>query len=574
MKNIYRYLFSTLLVLFVFSIPSFAQIYWKQLADFPGEGKERVNSFSIGEYVYVGGGRMSIVGGSNEWWSFHPATGIWAPIKSFPSDPGIIRSVSFDNEEFGYVGLGYDTGTGDLLKDMWRYDPQADEWEPMSPFSGEGILNATRISGADKCYVAFGAIDLNVEDYSREIWAYTPDSDSWELVTEIPSFERYYGIGFVKENKLYVGLGGTNDAAYRDFWEYDLDQATWTQKADFPTDYSLICQSFDIDGNMYVQEGINNENRQGDKLFRYDSEKDEWINESNFLGTKRVYSFAEVLNGKGYFGWGINNENMENRNDVFSMELVTRAYEKDFSVSYEESCPTLLANFEDLGTDVISRTWTFQGGVPANSDLKDPFIGYPASGSYDVSLVVELADGPAFIEKKDAVVVRDVPVPSATFEEDIQVVTFTNTTFDGQSYLWSFGDGTTSTEENPVHLYDFAGTHLVNLLAINDCGERSTIFLVKTTGTTSTDEVGKNLKVSINPNPSSDLFHVSYELEEPVKYGRFVLFNLNGQQVFSKEINAQKGTLTIDEDLANGMYFLKLENSQFQSPPIKLIKTD
>jgi subtilisin family serine protease len=53
-----------------------------------------------------------------------------------------------------------------------------------------------------------------------------------------------------------------------------------------------------------------------------------------------------------------------------------------------------------------------------------------------------------------------------------EVVQFTNesTGSDTISYLWDFGDGATSTEENPTHIYGEAGLYKVTLTATNDFG--------------------------------------------------------------------------------------------------------
>jgi PKD repeat protein len=54
-----------------------------------------------------------------------------------------------------------------------------------------------------------------------------------------------------------------------------------------------------------------------------------------------------------------------------------------------------------------------------------------------------------------------------------EVVTFTNTTVDGYDYEWNFGDGTTSTLENPTHFYENAGTFNVQLTAYSKNGKKS-----------------------------------------------------------------------------------------------------
>jgi len=44
-------------------------------------------------------------------------------------------------------------------------------------------------------------------------------------------------------------------------------------------------------------------------------------------------------------------------------------------------------------------------------------------------------------------------------------VTFNNTSSGAESYVWDFGDGTSSSEQSPVHTYDTEGTYEVKLTA-------------------------------------------------------------------------------------------------------------
>ncbi len=58
-----------------------------------------------------------------------------------------------------------------------------------------------------------------------------------------------------------------------------------------------------------------------------------------------------------------------------------------------------------------------------------------------------------------------------------QTVTFTDTSTDAGTIVdrsWDFGDGQTSTEDNPTHTYDTPGTFRVSLLVSNDAGLSTT----------------------------------------------------------------------------------------------------
>ncbi|MCU0476959.1 MAG: PKD domain-containing protein, partial [Anaerolineae bacterium] len=66
------------------------------------------------------------------------------------------------------------------------------------------------------------------------------------------------------------------------------------------------------------------------------------------------------------------------------------------------------------------------------------------------------------------------PVPSFTYEADGLQVTFTDTSTKSPTrWLWDFGDGNTSTAQNPTHTYAEAGTYSVSLLAINAFGSKA-----------------------------------------------------------------------------------------------------
>jgi PKD repeat protein len=64
----------------------------------------------------------------------------------------------------------------------------------------------------------------------------------------------------------------------------------------------------------------------------------------------------------------------------------------------------------------------------------------------------------------------EVPAPCA--------ITCINTSSNASSYVWSFGDGTFSTESNPVHTYNSIGTYLLRLKVTGPDGVDSTCKLL------------------------------------------------------------------------------------------------
>jgi cobaltochelatase CobN len=66
--------------------------------------------------------------------------------------------------------------------------------------------------------------------------------------------------------------------------------------------------------------------------------------------------------------------------------------------------------------------------------------------------------------------------PVAAFSADVTSgdaplnVAFTDESTNATSWLWDFGDGENSTQQNPIHVYDSVGTYSVTLTATNANG--------------------------------------------------------------------------------------------------------
>jgi large repetitive protein len=57
-------------------------------------------------------------------------------------------------------------------------------------------------------------------------------------------------------------------------------------------------------------------------------------------------------------------------------------------------------------------------------------------------------------------------------------INFLNTSTNATTYLWDFGDGSTSTLSNPTHTYTLAGTYLLTLTATGPTGSETICKLV------------------------------------------------------------------------------------------------
>ncbi len=245
----------------------------------------------------------------------------------------------------------------------------------------------------------------------------------------------------------------------------------------------------------------------------------------------------------------------------------------NFSASVMEGCTPLTVNFTDNGTDATSWSWTFEGGTPATSDQQNPVVTYDAGGVYSVSLLVTTGSGIAVNEQTDLILVEESPNAGFTFDVNDATVDFTNLSTNANSFTWDFGDGNTSMEENPTHVYGASGEYEVILTVENDCGSEmiSVNIVVETTGVKA---ISDDFQLEAQPNPFSERLSIQYELPMGVGTARLMVYNMLGQPLSQKIVAAPTGTIIVDELLFRGVYLIQLETDQWKSHPLKVIKVE
>jgi PKD repeat protein len=130
-------------------------------------------------------------------------------------------------------------------------------------------------------------------------------------------------------------------------------------------------------------------------------------------------------------------------------------------------------NFTDNSTSSSAITaWLWDFGDGNVSTQQNPSHTYAASGNYTVCLTAVTACG---TDSSCAIVqVTVCNNPTAAFTETNNDPSFDfvdgSTTTGVVTYAWDFGDGNTSTMQNPSHTYTDNGTYTVLLTVTDDCG--------------------------------------------------------------------------------------------------------
>lgn len=154
------------------------------------------------------------------------------------------------------------------------------------------------------------------------------------------------------------------------------------------------------------------------------------------------------------------------------------AVEGDFTTSYvngDESNPVII-KIDSKITGADTYEWTFEGGSPSTSNLKNPGeILYDKQGTYIIKLRAVNADGESK-EVSKTVVIREGINIDFTNEiiksnySPVEVILTNNTLGEGLTFKWDFQDGLPSTftgKTPPNVIFTTAGEHLITLTVSN-----------------------------------------------------------------------------------------------------------
>ncbi|MGV8076726.1 MAG: PKD domain-containing protein [Methanosarcina sp.] len=172
-----------------------------------------------------------------------------------------------------------------------------------------------------------------------------------------------------------------------------------------------------------------------------------------------------------------NGSNTLTKSSYIAVSSVLNTPAASFSASPTSGKAPLKVRFADQSTESpASWKWTFGDGN--NSTEKNPVHVYNKSGLYSVTLTASNENGSNALTKSSYIAVSSVlntPVSkfsaSPTSGKVPLTVNFTDESAGSPtSWKWTFGDGNSSTERNPVHTYNKTGLYSVALTASNESG--------------------------------------------------------------------------------------------------------
>ncbi|MBL4668625.1 MAG: T9SS type A sorting domain-containing protein [Flavobacteriales bacterium] len=145
-----------------------------------------------------------------------------------------------------------------------------------------------------------------------------------------------------------------------------------------------------------------------------------------------------------------------------------------------------------------------------------------------------------------------VNLPVANFNySGGSTINFTSTSTNVINYFWNFGDGNTSTQQNPSNTYTSSNTYPVKLITFSsDNCFSDTIVQNVNVIISGIDAINTQKEISIYPNPATDFI----QLKTNLKYTSILIMDVTGETI----IRSNYKTSIDISNLTKGIYFVKI----------------
>lgn len=144
------------------------------------------------------------------------------------------------------------------------------------------------------------------------------------------------------------------------------------------------------------------------------------------------------------------------------------------------------------------------------------------------------------------------------------VVNFTaSATGTALTYTWDFGDGSTSSDQNPVHTYSTTGNYVVTLEVSNgSCSDRVSGTISSVQGATGIQDIAVVESMTAQPNPVHDQLQLHVTAAQAADM-QLTVYDMIGNTVSEMPVRVNIGANSYTQNvagLASGVYTIALHN--------------
>jgi PKD repeat protein len=262
-------------------------------------------------------------------------------------------------------------------------------------------------------------------------------------------------------------------------------------------------------------------------------------------------------------GWHTVFVQLKDRAGIWSTAITDSFYRNAIPVAgFAVQNPTVCVGIDSVtlinqAQEADSVFWTFGDG--STSSLWQPSHQYLQTGQFAISqTAVDKASGfSSQLSMPNSADVRGLPVSAFAFAVNNRDVQFTNQSAWAANYLWRFGDGDSSTLENPLHSYATSGSFQAELEVEGYCGTATSLQTVLLVFGLKEDILHA---LQVYPNPASEKLQIKLVLRNPAPVVMRIT-NAAGQTVW---VYKSTGTTMSENEQLNiahwppGLYLLHL----------------
>lgn len=401
-------------------------------------------------------------------------------------DPNIRRGVE-NSPEMTFSSLQFSPQRNETY--FWRARGKKSDGEigPWSPWVDFTVQNQNPVWSENPIVLPDGAID---QPYSESVGGYASDPDGDNLTFSIQS-----GPSWLQITPATGDVSGTPTQSGSFSWTIRVEDA-YDGYSDVTVDITVLPNAppvaeftFDDANDPFIEFFDQSDDPDGDIvswLWEFDDgTTSEEQNPTHEFGSPRTYHVTLTV------------EDDDGATDDCTHDVSINA-PPVAEFTFDDSNDPLIS-FTDLSTDldgtVVDWEWNFDDGSVSHVQHPDHLFNDP--GTYHVTLTVE-DDAGATDDCAHNVRINAPPVSSFRYD----VVQYLEVQFtdlsedpdpDGEivQWYWVFGDGDTSTQENPPHTYPGTGSYYVTLTVWDNHGAQDTT-------------APQRVSVTANPPPIAD----------------------------------------------------------------------
>lgn len=220
-----------------------------------------------------------------------------------------------------------------------------------------------------------------------------------------------------------------------------------------------------------------------------------------------------------------------------------------------------VVSFSNSSQNGVSYFWNFGDGE--NSAEMSPVHNYSIAGSVPVQLIAESVHG--CTDTLDQTIFF-VSYKEARFDYSLDscsgLMHFGGVTDNAVYYHWDFGDGDTSSQKNPIHLYAENGEYYVVLTVNNETSCHDSIGKMTVYESPEGEKVFIPNSFTPNADDHNDIYRIS--IFRPCDTYQFMVFNRWGQKVYETEdaANASWDGTFEGREVEEGVYVYILKGNE------------